>query len=292
MAPAARLTRSLEAEVPARPSPGCRPGTPVPSQGSRTLTSGGLTRRFNLRLADGKSAPSPLVLNFHGLLESPAQQELLSGMDEKAARRGMVLVYPQGVGTSWNGGSCCGRAQEEQVDDVRFVRDLVRELGNELCLDLNRVYATGMSNGGILSYRLACEASDLIAAIAPVAAVELLPACAPRRPVPVLAFNGTSDPLVSYAGGRFGFPSVEETQARWALRNRCAPGAARRTAWDRGQARCEAAVGCAADVVFCKLEGGGHTWPGGLRAPFLGRTSEDLDASETLLDFFLDHPLR
>lgn len=232
----------------------------------------------------------PLVLNLHGLFEPADVQQWLTGMDTLARARGMAVAYPEGVGSSWNAGTCCGRAQAEQVDDVKFLRDLVRELEGELCLDRNRIYVTGMSNGGIMSYRLACEASDVFAAVAPVAAVEAVPACKPRRPVPVLAFHGTSDHMVSWEGGWFGLGSPQETVQRWRDRNRCAVEPAR-VAYQHGDARCDAAPGCAADVLLCRFEGGGHTWPGGIEAFFCGHTSSDLDASATLLDFFLDHPM-
>src|SRR4051812_1280024 len=189
-APTARLAVG-EPEVPPQPSVGCRAPGPI-AQGDRTLSSGGRTRRF--RLVVPKSAlgrPAPLVLNLHGLVETAEMQQYYSRMDEKAAARGIVSVYPQGALNSWNAGACCGRAMDMKLDDVRFLRTLVRELGEELCIDRARVYATGMSNGAIMSYRLACEASDMFAAIAPVDGVEALPGCKPRRPVPVLAFNGT-----------------------------------------------------------------------------------------------------
>lgn len=289
--PTARLPARTAAAEPPRPSAGCRSDA-APQTGERMLTSGGHTRRFRLVIPPSASpGPAPLVLNIHGLVENPKVHEWYTAMDEAAAARGMVVVYPQGLGNSWNGGpACCGRAKDEGVDDVRFFRDLVREVESEVCIDRARVYATGMSNGGIMSYRLACDASDLIAAIAPVAAVEAAPSCAPRRPVPVLAFNGTSDLLVTWSGGWFGLESPEASVTRWSERDHCA-GPPSQPIYTRGDARCDAAPGCAADVVLCRIDGGGHTWPGGLEAFFLGKTSSDIDATSTILDFFLDHPL-
>jgi polyhydroxybutyrate depolymerase len=202
----------------------------------------------------------------------------------------MIVAYPEGVGLSWNAGSCCGRAQAEQIDDVRYARDLVRELSRELCIDRNRLYATGMSNGALMSYRLACEASDLFAAVAPVAGVEAVPGCKPRRAVPVLAFHGTGDFLVPWNGGWFDLGSPRETVRRWSERDRCSGPS--QPIYQRGDARCEAAQACAADVILCTIDGGGHTWPGGVEAFFLGKTSSDLDATRAILDFFLDHPYR
>ena len=286
-APGARFPATAQAiqPVPAIPSPGCR--APKPVLGARRLTSRGRTRRFLLVAPDKLEGPAPLVLNFHGVVESPELQQLLSGMDAEARKRGMIVAYPQGVGTSWNAGVCCGRARDEGVDDVRFVRDLVHELTQELCIDESRIFATGMSNGAMFSYRLACEASDLIAAIAPVAGVEAVPSCKPRRPVPVLAFNGTWDPLVRYSGGWLAMPGAVETIARWNQRDGCSPPS--RVAYQRGDTRCETATGC--DVVLCTTTHGGHTWPGGMVAPFLGHTTSDIDATCTMLDFFLDHPM-
>ncbi|MGZ6144254.1 MAG: alpha/beta hydrolase family esterase, partial [Myxococcales bacterium] len=235
-APAVHLPVAAEQE-PAHASFGCRSPQPV-VQGDRTLSSGGRTRRFRLVVPESaRKGPAPLVLNIHGLVETAELQQFYTAMDARAAERGMVVVYPQGVGNSWNAGSCCGRAMDEGVDDVRYLRELVRELESELCLDRARIYATGMSNGAILSYRLACDASDLIAAIAPVAGVEAAPKCAPQRPVPILAFNGTSDLLVRDDGGWFDLEPATATTAKWRQRNRCAAQAA--TVYRQGDAICE-----------------------------------------------------
>ncbi len=289
-------TTNAEGDPAPLPSLGCRPGAERGHAGLRTITSLGRTRYFTLRVPDGAAVekPAPLVLNFHGLLQPAPIQEIFSGMTEGTSARGWVAAYPHGIGKSWNAGACCGRARDDGIDDVRFVRALVSELGKELCLDRRRIYATGMSNGGIFSYRLACEASDLIAAIAPVAAVEAVPKCTPRRPVPVLAFNGTSDYLVSYAGSLFsrlgGLPSVPDTVSRWASRNACV--GPMRPLWKSGDSRCEAGSGCREETVLCTVDGGGHTWPGGMIVPYLGKTTGDLDATATMLEWFAHQAIR
>jgi len=290
-APAVHFPAAAARNEPPRPSSGCRSSDPV-VQGLRSLTSGGHTRRFRLVVPESaQPGPAPLVLNLHGLVENVKLHEWYTAMDEAAGARGMIVVYPQGLGNSWNAGpACCGRARDEGVDDVRFLRDLVREMEGELCVDRARVYATGLSNGAIMSYRLACDASDLFAAIAPVAGVEAAPKCQPKRPVPVLAFHGTSDLLVRWEGGWFGLESPQASVARWSQRDRC-QGPPAQTVYARGDVRCDAAPSCAADVVLCRIDGGGHTWPGAFSTYFLGRTSSDVDASATMLDFFLDHPL-
>jgi polyhydroxybutyrate depolymerase len=287
--------------TPTLSSPSRNKASPLPSQGcalapaertqkgralhlSRRLSTAGTTRRFLLVLPEEQPAtPMPLVLNFHGLFESPQLQQLLTRMDAATRSRGWALAYPHGVGLSWNAGVCCGRAKDEQRDDVQFVRELVAQLGRELCLDLRRVYATGISNGGFFSYRLACEAGDLIAAAAPVAALDPL-ACTPRRPVPVLAINGTGDFIVPFGGGLLGMPSAQESFSRWRARNRCA--GAERVAFAQGDSTCVLAEGCAADTARCTVDGGGHTWPAGYPAVWLGKTTQELDATGTVLEFF------
>ncbi|MFN2548066.1 MAG: PHB depolymerase family esterase [Myxococcales bacterium] len=287
-APAARFPATPRQE-PVRPSFGCRAPQPI-VQGDRTLTSDGRTRRFRLVVPESaRKGPAPLVLNIHGLAETPALHEYYTAMDARAAERGMVVAYPQGIHNSWNAGNCCGRAMDEKVDDVRFLRDLVREIESEICIDRARVYATGMSNGAILSYRLACEASDVFAAIAPVAGTDAFSDCRPKRPVAVLAFNGTSDLLVRWEGSWSDLVPAHETVATWRERNRCSAQAA--TVYRQGDATCEAPR-CAADTISCVIDGGGHTWPGAIVFPLLGHTSNDVDSTATILDFFLDHPLQ
>jgi polyhydroxybutyrate depolymerase len=232
-----------------------------------------------------------VVLNFHGFTSDPFQEALLSGMNAAAEARGMIVAYPAGIANSWNAGQCCGlSAWTTMVDDVRFVRDAIDAIGREYCVDGRRVFATGMSNGGFLSHRLACEASDRIAAIAPVAGVLGVLPCLPRRPVPVLHFHGTLDPLVAYYGLPLGFASVPATFAGWQLRERCL--GPERVTYERGDARCVARDGCegGSEVILCTVDRGGHTWPGGLPVP-LGYTTRNLDATAMMLDFFARHPM-
>lgn len=238
---------------------------------------------------DGKT-PLPVVLNFHGRLSSPSQAEWISEMTPKADASGFVVVYPAGIGQTWNGGFCCGQAQSENVDDVGFTRALLDELGAKLCIDARRVFATGLSNGGFMSHRLACELADRIAAVGPVAGHLLLPSCKPSRPVPVIHFHGTSDTVVPYGGG-LGMASVESSLAGWAERNGCT-GSAKET-FARGDAKCVTWDGCTAgaDVTLCTIDGGGHTWPGGPALPGLGKTSKDLDATDAMWTFFATHAM-
>ncbi|MBS2027667.1 MAG: prolyl oligopeptidase family serine peptidase [Deltaproteobacteria bacterium] len=282
------------ADVPPDPSPGCTHPTGTPG-GWLSMWSGDHQRNYLLRVPAGvaRGTPMPLVLNFHGWLESARTQEKYTFMTESAGNRGMVVVYPQGIGWSWNAGNCCARAQMEEIDDVGFVRDLVDRLEHQLCIDRRRVYATGMSNGGIMSYRLACEMSDTFAAIAPVAGGEAVPDCKPKRPVSVLSFHGQLDTVVWFnGGGAAGLPSAKESVDRWARRDAC--GSPTKAVFDLGEVACRASERCPAgtDVVLCTVGMGGHTWPGGAIYPGLGHTTGDISATESMLDFFLAHPMR
>lgn len=234
-------------------------------------------------------APAPLVLNFHGLTSNSAQQVFFSGMNPKADAEGFIVVYPQGVQSSWNAGACCGAAIDQQIDDVGFVRALVDQLEKTLCIDERRIYATGMSNGGFMSHRLACEAADLFAAVAPVSAVNGMDTCTPSRPVPVMMFNGTLDPLVAYDGGGL-FGSAGATFSDWSIRDGC--GDAPAPGKSNGAASCLQHELCDADVsvVFCTFEGMGHCWPGNDFCPF-GAASTDLSANDEMWAFFSKYTL-
>ncbi len=278
----------------------CAGKTAQPLDATWKLSSSGGERVFDVHVP-AKYDPArrtPVVFDFHGFTSDEKQQALLSGLNAKADEAGFVAVHARGTGVplSWNAGACCGQAAGqggEPVDDVRFVRDMLDRLESQLCVDEKRVYATGMSNGGFLSHRLACEMSDRIAAIAPVAGVLGLQACAPSRHVPVMHFHGTLDTLVPYRGEPMkGFPSVASTINAWAERNGCS--SAKVETFRKVDTVCETHQGCAdgATVTLCTVQGGGHTWPGGLPVPPLGHTTSNLSATDAMWDFFAAHPMR
>lgn len=227
--------------------------------------------------------PTPLVLNLHGFTMNAQQQVAFTGMNATADADGFVVAYGDGLGNSWNAGGCCGTSLQNNVDDVGFLRALALHLETELCIDPARVYATGMSNGGYMSHRLACEAADMFAAVGPVSASLGLPDCAPARPVPIILFNGTADALVPYAGGLF--PGAKEVFAGWAERNGCTgePTISKQT----GSATCETYDTCeaGAKVTLCTLAGMGHCWPGQPVCPY-GAANTDLSADDELWSFF------
>jgi polyhydroxybutyrate depolymerase len=234
----------------------------------------------------------PVVLNFHGYTSNGRQQAAYSAMNAKADAAGFVAVHGEGVASSWNAGVCCGQAQNQSIDDVGFVNALLDELSSKLCVDTKRVFSTGLSNGGFLSYRLACENAGRIAAIAPVAGGMGVTACTPSRAVSVLHFHGTSDGVVPYGGSpALGFPPVADTIAGWVARDQCT--GAERVSFENGDVRCTTRDACAngAEVTLCTITGGGHTWPGAIAVPSLGPTTQDIAATDALWDFFVKHPL-
>lgn len=295
-APAAAQESTPEAAV-------CSPARPPDEPGisEHTLESGGLERRYLMYVPESydPARQTALVFSLHGYTSNPEQQMLISAWNPVADDHGFVVVYPQGTGapTRWNAGEFGERRPDTPVDDVAFIRDLIGHLSEALCVDPARVYASGLSNGGGMSNRLACDLADMIAAIGPVAgAYSPIPGgCNPSRPVPVLAFHGTDDRIVPYEGlpgGRL-LPDIQAWAGEWAARNGCDPEPEAMPA--AGDASGIHYINCDqdADVILYTIDGGGHTWPGGglPENSALGHTSQDINASETLWAFFAQHPL-
>lgn len=272
------------------PSSGC--GAVAPSGNvDWTVKSGGRDRTVRVHLPpgyDGKK-PTPVVLAFHGRNTTAAMQELASAMTPKADAAGFIVAYPTGVGLTWNAGLCCGQAQSENVDDVAFTSAMLDAMESKLCVDKQRVFATGLSNGAFMANRVACELADRFAAIAPVAGQLMTLSCAASRPVAVMHFHGTADTIVPY-GGMFGLPGVEASVAAWAQRNGCKAAPAQTFA--AGDTTCKTFGQCTAgaDVTLCTVDGGGHQWPGGFAIPGLGKTTTDINATDAMWSFFEKHP--
>lgn len=286
---------SSESVASTRPSLGCSDGDLDSSVEHLDLEFDGVTRSYELHIPssyDGRS-PLPLVLNFHGFTSTGTQQRGYTRMDETADSEGFVVAYPNGLQHSWNAGVCCGDASMNEVDDVGFTRAIIEDLGARGCFDLSRVYATGMSNGGFMSHRLACEASDLIAAIAPVSGVLGLPPddCNPPRPVPLIHFHGTDDFLVPFEGGGLaGSIPVPASMDFWIEHDACSGEA--EVTFSEGMVTCETWDQCADDasVTLCTVEDGGHCWPGEpcarIEGVDLGNATMDINANDAMWSLF------
>lgn len=171
-----------------------------------TLQHDGRNRSYIVHIPRGYLAEKavPLVLDFHGHMSSAAQEKSGSGWLEKADAKGFIVVFPSGIGGSWNVGNCCGQALSQNSDDVGFAKAIVDKLKTIACIDPKRVYATGISNGGGFAHRLACEAADVFAAIAAASADLVTEPCTPVRPISEMSIRGTGDRLVAYEGGLVG----------------------------------------------------------------------------------------
>jgi polyhydroxybutyrate depolymerase len=236
-----------------------------------------------------------------------------TGFSRLAEREGFAVAYPQGFEKHWNDGrtGTKWKAHKENIDDVGFLTRLIDHISKECNIDAKRIFSTGISNGGLMSYRLALDIPDRIAAIAAVTAnlqVELAQRKDSGAPVSVLIMNGTEDPLVPWAGGDIHLftrkdlgkvISTEDTVRFWVNRNRCSdvPRVSEepdRAPDDGTRIRCQVYSGGlkGTEVVLYTVEGGGHTWPGGfqyLSEKIIGKTSRDMNATDVIWSFFKTH---
>jgi len=282
-----------------------------PGDHTLSLAVGGLQRSALVHIPPryDRTIPMPVVLAFHGGLANADNMVRFSGLSEKADEAGFIAVYPYGTGRlqrmlTFNGGNCCGQAMTNGVDDVEFTRSILDELAAAATIDPKRVFATGMSNGGIMAYRLASELSDRIAAIAPVGGPMGTQDCSPKRPVSVIHFHGTDDDFAPFNGGRgtglsgTQFFSVAHSIAAWVAADGCPPEPVTTTLPDKaadGTTVRRTTYGPGrdgAEVVLIVIEGGGHTWPGReSRLTALGKSTLDISANDLMWEFFQRHPL-
>jgi polyhydroxybutyrate depolymerase len=255
MAPEGRS--SVPGEQPSGSAPCPTSATLRAGDATKMITVGGVQRSFLVHAPPGydSTRPVPVVLDFHGLGGNSNQQKNLSRWDDVADAEGFITVYPQGIDNAWNAGLCCS----DGSDDVAFVRAIIASLRNDACIDDKRVFSSGCSNGGGMSYKLACEAADVIAAVAPVDFDCVDGAgcgdCSPARPISVVQFRGTNDQAVPY-NGNGPFVGAQANLATWGELNLCtgSPAPLQQSAGCETFPMC----GAGAQTILCTVQGGTH----------------------------------
>src|ERR1700758_3711740 len=275
----------------------------APRDLSGTFRAGSMVRTYTMHLPPGD--PIGLVLSLHGGGGTGTGQRGLTDFDAVADANNLLVVYPDGYDKSWADGRGASPADRHHVDDVGFLVALAGKLQSDYHLAPGHVFATGMSNGGFMTNRLACDRADVFAAIAPVAGtLGVGVACNPSRPVSVLEAHGTADPLVPFKGGdvrgRGGVShsiSANGMVDKWRSADGCQGDPSAQVLPNVGDGTVvhrydSTACAASTEVVFYQIDNGGHTWPGGkqyLPQAIIGRTSRALDASEVIATFFLAH---
>lgn len=277
------------------------PPRPAGTDYSGTIDIGGQDRLYDVHLPPQYNPRQrwPLVLMFHGFLQTAEDARAITRFDVLADEQGFIVVYPQGFLRQWH----YEPTQRSDVDDVAFAIALLERLADEVSFDPRRVYVAGFSQGGFFALRLACELSDRIAALGMVAGT-MSPSqrdtCQPVRPVPVMMIHGDADPVVPYVSPNEAIVlGVADVIGHWLALNRCDPLPTETGSLDPirdgTRVRYERYASCAqgAEVVLYTVEGGGHTWPGGPPPEDreAGAVSQDIDASAVLWEFFARHPL-
>ena len=265
------------------------------------IVSGGLDREYNLYVHPRykHNRPTPLVFLFHGLGGTPDWQMGYSNMGAFADAFKFIVVAPKGIRRSWDVSS--------GSDDVTFVADIIDAVSEDYCIHPKRIFATGASMGAAMSQRLACDLSDRIAAIGPVASgnpwIIWPDICEPERPVPIIQFNGTADMAIPFEGGTnpisgLEMPPVPEMFEAWVDLYECS--GETKVVYQKGEVTCITYEDCENDVTLehCIIEGGGHTWPGAVDLYEMDpvanwwaypHTTEDIDASRAMWKFFAEH---
>jgi polyhydroxybutyrate depolymerase len=263
----------------------------------------GQVRTYLLYVPDtyNPDIPTPLVISLHGFAEWPAHQMKITGWSKLAEEYGFIVVYPSGTRfpLRWNTHDQPG-TPDGPMKEVAFISDLIDQLATEYNIDKNRIYTNGFSNGGGMSYLLACRLSDRIAAIGSVAGAYSFPwdECTPTRPMPMIVFHGTADQIVPFDGGDppdlgYTLPAIPNWIKLWVAYNKCDEHAIELPVV--GEVSGVQYTQCSqnARVVFYTILGGGHAWPGGEPMPkfIVGHTTQDIDATAVMWEFFQQYSL-
>jgi polyhydroxybutyrate depolymerase len=283
----------------------CAAPTPVPTATpeptveagdfERSLMVGGLDREYVVHIPAGltRSQPVPVVFAFHGYTQERSYMQTQTGFDEIADANGLVVIYPNGINNSWNAGLCCGTAAADQVDEQAFVRAILADVGTIVTVDPKRIYASGFSNGAMLSFHLACTMSDTFAAIGSMSGAMISNPCQPPDPVSVIMVHGVGDEYVPYEGGVIkrvtgamagAWPSVADSLGTWVQLNACTGEPQLEhsdvhgilTITRTSHATCQAGTA----VELHTLEPFGHDWPYDYVVP----------VAQVMWSFFAAHP--
>ena len=274
-----------------------------------SLTYDGLARTYKAHIPKSyvSAAPAPLILAFHGgggdsAIMADDRYNLIS----KSDKEGFIVAFPNGASrlksgkfATWNAGNCCGYARDNNIDDVGFTREVIRDLKSRFTIDPRRIFAIGMSNGGMFSYRLACDLTDQFKAVASVAGTDNCSDCSPSKPISILHIHARDDDHVLFNGGAgpkafkdpakvTNFTSVPETLSRWISRNHCDANSER--VLEKEGVYCDLYSGCDGNVQvkLCVTENGGHSWPGGQKPSRkkAGNPSSAISAVDEIWEFF------
>lgn len=269
-----------------------------------SINHGAYHRTYLLHLPTGYNHVNklPLVIALHGGFGNAYSMQHTSQLSAKADQSNFIVVYPEGLrggllnASSWNAGWCCGFASATAIDDVGFIHTLLDTLLQQYAIDSNQVYVTGISNGGFMSYRLACELSHKIAAIAPVAASMSIANCSPTRAIPIISFHSYLDSHIPYLGGIGNGPSNHYNLSQdsvfniWTSLNAC--NISKDTVVNNAHYTLiqSSACACNATIQHYATQDGGHSWPGA--ATGTGDPSSSyLDATNLIWSFFQQHSL-
>jgi polyhydroxybutyrate depolymerase len=270
----------------------------TPGNNTRTLTHDSELRAYNVYAPPSypDTSPVPLVVDLHGFSSNKEQQQGISGWQAKADDLGLLVAYPDGLDNSWNAGVCCGGAVTNDEDDVGFIRAMVAAIQAEASVDASRIYATGLSNGGAMTHRLACEAADVFAAAAPLAFptpyTDFANQCQPSRSIPVLMFMGLTDVLIPYSGGTFG--SALGSFDSWRTKNVCGAQPPPEQHVDFGGSYCDVDLTCAANtqVGLCSIRGTAFDPPLDIFSGHVLYFNDDaLALADTIWQFFTEGSL-
>lgn len=268
----------------------------------KEITSGNTTRKYLLHIPANYNSKEkvPLILVLHGGGGNGRNAEKMTWFSQKADKENFIVAYPYGTNKlfsekllTWNAGNCCGHALDKNVDDIEYIKQLILSIKNQYSIDANKVFVTGMSNGGMMSYRIGCELSEYVTGIAPVSGAMNVTTCKPQKSISVIIIHGKNDQQVLYEGGspktkvdrhERTDKSVKFAEEFWRNENGCTNRKVTKTGKvERVTYRCKRAK-----LSVISIDDEGHTWPGGNKGFFGADTpTKEISATEEIYQFFL-----